>query len=107
MFDEHPGVTAVLVPQEVAVVGLLRAVQERGLRIPDDLSVVAMLGEMPSQLATPSFTSIAFPSEEMGSAAARMLLDKLANGGSSTEQAWIKSALTIRGSTAAPRSAVL
>jgi Transcriptional regulators len=103
MLDEYPEVTAVVVPQEVAVVGLLRAVQERGLRIPDDLSVVAMLGEMPSQLATPPFTSIAFPAEEMGSVAARMLLDRLINGGSSTEQAWIKSALTVRGSTASPR----
>jgi DNA-binding LacI/PurR family transcriptional regulator len=100
MLDEHPEVTAVVVPQEVAVVGLLRAVQERGLRIPDDLSVVAMLGEMPSQLATPPFTSIAFPAEEMGSAAARILLDRLTNGGSSTEQAWIKPSLTVRGSTA-------
>jgi LacI family transcriptional regulator len=100
MLDEHPEVTAVVVPQEVAVVGLLRALQERGLRIPEDLSVVAMLGEMPSQLATPPFTSIAFPAEEMGSAAARILLDRLTNGGSSTEQAWIQPSLTVRGSTA-------
>jgi DNA-binding LacI/PurR family transcriptional regulator len=107
MLDKYPAVTAVVVPQEVAVVGLLRAVQERGLRIPDDLSVVAMLGEMPSQLATPPFTSIAFPAEEMGSAAARMLLDRLANGGSSTDQVWIESALTVRGSTAAPRKAAI
>jgi LacI family transcriptional regulator len=66
-----------------------------------------MLGEMPSQLATPPFTSIAFPAEEMGSAAARMLLDRLANGGSSTDQVWIESALTVRGSTAAPRKAAI
>jgi len=105
MLDEHREVTAVVVPQEVAVIGLLRAVQERGLRIPDDLSVVTMLGEMPSQLATPSFTSIAFPAEEMGSAAARMLLDRLTNGGSNNEQVWIKPSLTVRGSTAAPRNA--
>jgi LacI family transcriptional regulator len=105
MLDNHPEVTAVVAPQEIAVAGLLRAVQERGLRIPGDLSVVATLGEMPSQLATPPFTSIAIPAEEMGSVAARILLDRLASGGSNAEQAWIRSALTVRGSTAAPRKA--
>lgn len=107
MLDNHPEVTAVVAPQEIAVVGLLRAVQERGLRIPDDLSVVAMLGEMPSELATPPLTTIEFPADELGSAAARMLLDRLANGGSSAEQAWIRPVLTVRGSTAAPRKAAI
>jgi DNA-binding LacI/PurR family transcriptional regulator len=100
MLDEHPEVTAAVVPQEVAVVGLLRAVQERGLHIPDDLSVVAMLGEMPSQLATPPFASVAFPAEAMGSAAAAILLNRLTHGGSSIEQSWIQPSLTVRRSTA-------
>ena len=105
MLDSHPGITAVVAPQEVSVVALLRAVQERGMRIPDDLSVIAMLGEMPSELATPPLTTVAFPADELGSVAARMLLDRLADSGSSAEQAWIKSVLTVRGSTAAPRNA--
>jgi len=41
----------------------------------------------------------------MGSTAARMLLDRLTNGGLSNEQVWIKPSLTVRGSTAAPRKA--
>lgn len=100
MLDNHPEVTAAVVPQEVSVVGLLRVVAERGMRIPDDLSVVAMMGEMSSELATPPLTTVAFPADELGSAAAKMLLDQLASGGSSTEQVWKKSALSVRGSTA-------
>lgn len=106
MFERHPDVTAVITPQEVSTVGLLRVAQARQLRIPDDLSVVAMLSEMSGELATPPLTTVPFPAEEMGAAAARMLIGMLTQGRPAGEQILLRTELNVRGSTAAPRKAI-
>jgi DNA-binding LacI/PurR family transcriptional regulator len=103
MLDDHPEVTAFVAPQEQSAVGVLRAVQARQLRIPDDISVVAMLGEMPSELATPPLTTVAFPADELGRAAAQMLLEMLTKGKPAGKHKLLRTELNIRGSTAAPR----
>jgi DNA-binding LacI/PurR family transcriptional regulator len=103
MLDEHPEVTAVITPQEVSTVGLVRMAQARGLRIPDDLSIVAMLSEMSGELATPPLTTLAFPADELGRAAARMLIGMLTQGEPAGEQLLVRTELRIGGSTAAPR----
>jgi DNA-binding LacI/PurR family transcriptional regulator len=103
MLDDHPEVTAVITPQEVSTVGLLRTAQARGLRIPDDLSIVAMLSEMSGELATPPLTTLAFPADELGRAAAQILVEMLTQGRPAGEQLLLRTELRVRGSTAAPR----
>ena len=103
MFDSHPEVTAFVAPQETSVVGVLRAVQARGMRIPDDVSLVAVTGDAASDLATPPLTTIAFPAVELGTAAARMLLDRLAHGRVAREHTFVRPTLMVRGTTAGPR----
>jgi DNA-binding LacI/PurR family transcriptional regulator len=105
MLDGHPEVTAFIAPQEQSAVGVLRAAQSKALRIPDDISVVAMLGEMSSELATPPLTTLRFPADEMGAAAARLLLEMLTQGKPAGEQRLLTTDLCVRGSTAAPRGA--
>jgi DNA-binding LacI/PurR family transcriptional regulator len=78
-----------------------RAAQARGLRIPDDISVVAMLGEMSGELATPPLTTIGFPADDMGRAAGRMMVEMITKGGPG-HQTLLKTDLNIRGSTMAP-----
>lgn len=104
LLDEHPEMTALLAPQEQSVIGILKAAQARAMRIPDDLSVVAMLAELMSELATPPLTTIGFPADEMGGVAARMLLDRLDHGRTSPEQVLVRPELTVRGSTANRRT---
>ncbi len=101
----HPEITAFVAPQEQSVIGALKAAQAHGKRIPDDISVVAMLGESMAELATPSLTTIDFPADELGAVAARMLLDRLELGRTEPEQVLITPKLVARGSTGpAPRS---
>ena len=104
MLDRHPEVTAFVAPQEASVAGVLRAVQARGWRIPDDLSLVAIAGDAASELATPPLTTIAFPADELGAAAAGMLLERLTHGRSARDHTLVRPKLTIRGTTAAPRA---
>ena len=37
LLTDHPGMTAIVVPQEIGVPGLLKAIQASGLRVPEDL----------------------------------------------------------------------
>jgi LacI family transcriptional regulator, galactose operon repressor len=103
LLDDHPEITALVAPQEQSVIGVLKAAQARGMRIPDDLSVVATLSESMSELATPALTTISFPADELGAVAARILLDRLDHGRTAPEQVFVRPDLTIRGSTGAPR----
>ena len=103
LLDDHPEVTAVLAPQDLSAIGVLRAAQARGMHVPTDLSVIAMLGDTLSEIATPPLTTISFPADEMGTHAARMLLKKLVGGQDEPEQMLIKPILAVRGSTAPPR----
>ena len=100
---DETDVTALVALQEQSVIGALRAVQARGMRIPEDVSVVGMISESMSLVATPPLTTISFPADEMGSVAARMLLSRIEHGRAAAEQALVRPELTVRGSTASPR----
>ncbi len=103
MILSHPEISAFVAPQEQSAVGVLRAAQALGRRIPNDLSVVAMVSDTAAELATPPLTTIAFPADELGNVAARMLLDRLENGPTEPEQTLVRPELAIRGTTCAPR----
>jgi DNA-binding LacI/PurR family transcriptional regulator len=103
LIDEHADITALLALQEQSVIGVLKAAQARGMRIPDDVSVVGMVSESMSQMATPPLTTISFPADEMGSVAARMLLSRMDRIRTAEEQALVRPELIVRGSTTSPR----
>jgi DNA-binding LacI/PurR family transcriptional regulator len=104
LFDEDPGVTAIIAPQELSVIGVLKAAQARAIAIPRDLSIIAMLSDAMADLSTPPLTTIDFPADQLGSTAARMLLAQLDGLQPATEQILIRPELIIRDSTAAPAS---
>jgi DNA-binding LacI/PurR family transcriptional regulator len=94
--------TAVIAPSEKAAIGILQAAYAAGVVIPRDLSVVAMLGEGASELATPPLTTVSFPADEMGRTAAELLIGHLDRGDRTARQVLVRPTLTVRGSTAAP-----
>ncbi len=62
--------------------GVLRAIRGRGLRIPEDVSVVASGHSELAELFTPPIAVIGWDQAEVGRIAAGMLLDRIRNGGS-------------------------
>ncbi len=103
LLDEHPDITACIAPQDQSVIGVLKAAAPRGITVPADLSVVAMLSESLADLATPPLTTIGFPADDMGRTAARILLERLDRGRQDADQVLLAPGLIVRGSTAAPR----
>ena len=104
LLDADPAPTAIIAPQEQSVIGVLKTSYARGITIPRDLSVVAMLGEAMSELATPPLTTISFPADDLGRTAARILVDRLDHGDLTPRQVFLRPSLTVRGTTAPPRA---
>ena len=104
LLDANPDLSALIAPQEQSVIGVLNVCYTRGIAIPHDLSLIAVLAEPMGELATPPLTTIPFPAEELGRVAAQILVDRLEGGDSAPRQVLLRRPLSLRGSTAAPRS---
>ena len=66
--------TASLASNDVMAMGAMDAIRHRGLRIPDDVSVVGFDDIPQTAMVFPSLTTIRQPLEEMGRVATQALL---------------------------------
>lgn len=98
----HPELTAIVVHNEPIVAPLVGAFRELGLRVPEDLSVVALCPDEVAEHASLPLTSVAIPAEELGSRAVQLLMAKL-DDREVPEATLLPPRLTVRSSTAARR----
>jgi LacI family transcriptional regulator, galactose operon repressor len=70
-----PAPTAVFAYNDSQAIGLMRALQDRGKRIPDDYSIVGFDDIQISRLISPGLTTVAQPVDEIGTRGAEMLVD--------------------------------
>ncbi|MER7485838.1 LacI family DNA-binding transcriptional regulator [Streptomyces sp. NPDC126497] len=96
--------TAVMTGADVAALGIYRAAHELGLRIPDDLSLVGYNNTALAALAPVQLTSVDQAGHTMGSAAARMLIERVEGRRDRAMQTTMTPRLVERGSTTAPRA---
>lgn len=75
------GVTAALVHSDEDAIVLVPRLQARGIRVPDDLALIAYDDEV-APLADVPLTAVAPPKRAVGEAAAKLLLQRLAERGS-------------------------
>ena len=69
---------AVFCANDLAAIGALRAIQERGLKVPQDVGLVGFDDILVSRYVVPSLTTIRQPQERTGTEAGRAILDALA-----------------------------
>jgi LacI family transcriptional regulator, galactose operon repressor len=74
LLDTHPDVTAIFAANDVMAFGVVQAALERGLRIPEDLSLIGFDNIEFSGIVHPPLTTIHQPKYEMGQAAVEILL---------------------------------
>ncbi|MBD3143009.1 substrate-binding domain-containing protein [Microbispora bryophytorum] len=72
------GTTALLVHSDPEAISLVERCQERGIRIPDDLAVVAYDDEV-AELCDPPLTAVRPPKAAIGRAAFALLADRIAD----------------------------
>ena len=94
--------TALVCYNDVSAIGAIRAMMDRGLRVPDDISVVGFDDIQGAAFHNPSLTTIRQPLAQMGLVAARILLQRIRGQASFPDMVPIIPELVIRESTAPP-----
>lgn len=69
--------TALLAFDDVTALGALRALKNKGLRVPEDCSVIGFDDVAQAGLSVPSLTTVRQPMEAMGAMSARIVLDAI------------------------------
>jgi LacI family transcriptional regulator len=96
--------TAIFAFNDSIAIGALRAARDRGLRVPEDLSVVGFDDIEPAILVTPTLTTVRAPLSELGRTAVKVLVRLLERRTSeTTPHIELATRLVLRESTAPPR----
>jgi LacI family transcriptional regulator len=102
LLERDPRPTAIFAVNNLMTMGAFQAISEKGLRVPDDISMIGF-DDMPwLALLTPPLTAVRQPTYEIGAQAARLLFARLQDNSLPIQKRVMKPELIIRGSTAAP-----
>jgi LacI family transcriptional regulator, galactose operon repressor len=91
-------VTAIFCNESYGTIGILKYAQEQSIAIPGDLAVVTYDDLEWAQIVSPPLTAVQQPAYEMGSLAARILLQRIEDPSLPVQKRVIASKLVIRGS---------
>jgi LacI family transcriptional regulator len=94
--------TAVFAGSDETALGVIEAARGRGLRVPDDLSVVGFDDTPVARLAAPPLTTVRQPLREMGAVAVRTALRLAAGERVDSHHVELATELVVRQSTAPP-----
>jgi LacI family transcriptional regulator len=95
--------TLIFASNDVMAMAAIDAARERGLRVPDDISVLGFDDIPQASLIHPALTTVRQPLEQMGRSAAQMLLEIFKNPESKPSRIALPTELIIRDSTAKPK----
>jgi DNA-binding LacI/PurR family transcriptional regulator len=105
LFRADPEVTAIVTVNSEALGTTARSVQERGFRIPEDVSIVAITTSRTAEFLTPPITSLDFPAADLGRLGTRLLIDQLEKGGDNEPtQQLLRAPLSVRRSSGPARA---
>lgn len=105
LLARHKRVTAIVAGNDLIALGCYDIFAERGIRCPEDMSLVGH-NDMPLlDMLHPPLTTVRIQHRDMGRHAARLLLDTIATPDSPPLRITLPPQLVLRGSTASPRKA--
>lgn len=99
LLAKHPDLTAVIVGDEPVFIGTSRALQEQGLKVPEDISVIGGVSSRSAEKYTPKITTLSIPAIEMGQLGTEFLIRRLEDPNGSPQQVILPPDFTIRQTT--------
>jgi LacI family transcriptional regulator len=101
LFHASARPTAVVAANDQVAIGVIRALHELGLSVPDDVSVVGFDDTPVASYMVPSLTTVAIPTRDLGRTAVELLIDALE--GRRAASVILPCELRIRESTSVPQ----
>lgn len=96
--------TAVVAASDLMAIGAMNAIMDRGLRVPEDISVVGFDNIWMAAAVRPSLTTVAQPMYDIGAKTIGMLAKALSDVGTAEPATlWIQPHMVSRASAGAPR----
>jgi DNA-binding LacI/PurR family transcriptional regulator len=92
--------TALFAFNDISAIGAIRAIQESGLRVPQDISVIGFDDIKSAAFHYPSLTTVRQPLWDMGASAAKILLARIEGEEDYPQEVLVEPELIIRESTA-------
>ncbi|MDR5583156.1 LacI family DNA-binding transcriptional regulator [Paenibacillus larvae] len=77
LLQNDPAPTALVAASDNIAIGALRAVQERGLQVPEEISIVGFHDIPVAKFLTPSLTMVKLYTEGVGAAAFELLMERM------------------------------
>ncbi|MGB8211923.1 MAG: LacI family DNA-binding transcriptional regulator [Anaerolineales bacterium] len=102
MLDLTVPPTAVFASNDVMAMGVMDAVRNRGLRVPEDVSIIGFDDIPQASLVRPALTTINQPLEKMGRVATQVLLDLLGHPDKEAVRIELPTQLVVRDSCSQP-----
>jgi LacI family transcriptional regulator len=97
-----PRPTAIFASNDMIALGALLAVREAGLRCPEDISIMGFDDMDLCETTNPSLSSVSQSGYQLGTTAARLLLDRREGDTSPAKQIVLETLLNLRNSVAPP-----
>jgi len=77
LLERARGLTAVFASNDLMAIGAIQAIQNAGLRVPEDIAVVGFDDIPTARLVNPALTTVSQHQEQIGRRAAQMLFERL------------------------------
>lgn len=96
LLHQAPDLTAVVCANDWMALGAIEAVYQRGLRIPDDISLVGFDDIDSAQWLTPPLTTLRQPLRQIGAKGAELLIEQMETGQRCSETVLFPAELIVR-----------
>ena len=94
--------TAIMAGNDLSAFGAIEAIRQRGLRIPEDISLVGFDDIPQASITYPKLTTVRQPLEQMGRVGVNLLLERIENPAGGMRQVTLATQLVIREFLSAP-----
>lgn len=100
LLAENPDLTALVIMNERAVPGVIQALSDRNLKVPQDFSLVGIVSSAhAAEMMRPPLTTMDVQTKELGHLAVEFLIQQLEAGAGQNGQQLVPCTLTVRGSS--------
>lgn len=99
LMDNNVEFDAIFASTDTQAIGAINRLRERGLRVPQDVSVAGFSGTKLAQIVYPALTTVEPPYLEMGKKAAELLIEKIKDPNAPRKEIVVDAKIKLREST--------